>query len=182
MQNFIRAWKPTNELALLYCQHLRVLIAFCEHPQGVGYNVRSTINSCVVAVLTSPQLYICPSASADELFINLCREYFVAGTRGKVCSSTGHLTGGFDYKIFCVFTDILFQIYFCERQWEIFINTSVAFTVPYLTTQRPAHICVSQLYTGISQTPWLVAPKTEVLLTVIVEKVGNLFTRNPAGQ
>jgi hypothetical protein len=120
-----------------------------QGPMWMGKNDRKflALTGCSRSNSTTA-LYTCPSASADELWTYLG----VAGTQGNVCSSTELLLEFLNYRIFCVFTDTICQMYLCARQSKTFYQytRSVALTVLYLTTRRPAHIFVSQFLGQLS--------------------------------
>jgi hypothetical protein len=105
--------------------------------------------------------------------MNLSREYCVAETRKNGCNFTEFLLESLHYRTFSIFTDIQYQIPLCKNFY--LSNRSVVASEPvetltylWLSVSRAAAKPLSCL---------LQKKKTEILLTVLVEKVDNLFTK-----
>ena len=104
--------------------------------------------------------------------MNLSREYCLAETRKNGCSFSEFLLESLHYRTVSIFSDIQYQIPLCKN---FYLSTrSVAASEP--------HIC-GYLFLGQLPNPLTVcSKKTEILLTVLVENVDNLFTKNRVRQ
>jgi hypothetical protein len=128
---------------------------------------------CIVAVLTPPQLYVCPSASADELGNIAWQEH------GETDAVPLNFYWSFwTTESFTCLLTLHLRCIFVRGSVQICIYTDVRLpSLCYIRLPGDPHISVYPNSLGRSQTLWLVAPETKIVLTVMVEKVGN-----PAGQ